>query len=229
MDKGYEIRAQGKSAEILIYEDIGGDPFFGGLSAKQFAEDLKALGKLETINLRINSSGGSVFEGLAIYNSIRRHSARVEVDIDGLAASIASVIAMAGDTVRIAENGFLMIHRAWGMVMGHADDMESMAGSLRKVDSAILDVYDARASASRDELQTMIDAETWFTASEALAAGLVDEVVGEVRVAAFAIHDLSRFRQPPEPIRDAKEARERRERGNQNVVRMAERLRARKL
>src|ERR1044072_9600498 len=101
MGAGFSIKAKGNSeAEILIYEDVG-EGWFGGVTAKQFAEDLKALGKVDTINLRINSAGGDVFDGLAIYRRLVDHPARVITHIDGLAASIASVIAMSGNEIRI--------------------------------------------------------------------------------------------------------------------------------
>lgn len=122
MGQGYRISAKANEADVLIYEDVG-DSWFGGVSAKQFADDLKALGKVDTINLRLNSAGGDVFDGLAIYRQLVDHPARVITHIDGIAASIASVIAMAGTEIRIAEAGFLMIHDAWGMQMGNADDM----------------------------------------------------------------------------------------------------------
>ena len=112
MGAGFSVKAKaGDEAEILIYEDVG-EGWFGGVTAKQFADELKALGSVKTINLRLNSAGGDVFDGLAIYRRLVDHPAKIVSHIDGLAASIASVIAMAGDEIRISESGFLMIHNA---------------------------------------------------------------------------------------------------------------------
>ena len=106
---GFEIKCKGTMADILIYEDIG-DGWLGGISAKTFADELKKLKNLTQLNVRINSPGGAVFDGLAIYNTLKKHKANVTVSIDGLAASIASVIAMAGDQITMAENALMMIH-----------------------------------------------------------------------------------------------------------------------
>src|SRR6478609_6695251 len=118
MGAGYSIKAKGTTAgEIYIYEDVG-DSWFGGVTAKQFAADLKELGPVQTLDVRINSGGGDVFDGLAIYRQLVDHPAKVVSHIDGFAASIASIIAMAGDEIRISEAGFVMIHDAWGVAVG---------------------------------------------------------------------------------------------------------------
>ena len=124
------MKASADEGEILLYSEIGGggglfsDP---GTNAEDFARDLKALGKVKTINCRINSPGGSVFEGMTIYNLLAAHPAKVVVHVDGLAASIASVIAMAGDTINIADNAMIMIHDAWGVGIGTADEIRKTA------------------------------------------------------------------------------------------------------
>jgi ATP-dependent Clp protease, protease subunit len=118
----YEFRAQAKgAAEIVIYDEIGAF----GIPAKAFIDELKALGSVPELTLRINSPGGSVFDGVAIYNALQRHEARITVRIDGLAASIASMIAMAGDEVVMPENAMLVLHDPSGMVMGTAQDMRA--------------------------------------------------------------------------------------------------------
>jgi ATP-dependent Clp protease protease subunit len=115
---GYRMVARGTDrAEIYLYGTVGADWFGEGVTAKQFAADLKGLGKVKTIDLRINSDGGSVFEGKTIYSLLAEHPAKVITRIDGLAASIASLIAMAGDEIHIAEGGFVMIHNAWTFTM----------------------------------------------------------------------------------------------------------------
>lgn|SRR5262245_27466275 len=184
MGKGYGIRAKGTSeAEIFIYEDVG-PGFFGGVSAKQFADDLKALGSPKTINLRINSYGGDVFDGLAMYNLLAQHSARVVTYIDGIAASIASVIAMAGDEIRIAESGFIMIHDAWGGVVGNAKDMREMADKMDKVTGSLNDIYVKRTRNSGEQVAKWMDVETWFNAEEAIDNGFAGAMEESKQIAA---------------------------------------------
>jgi ATP-dependent Clp protease protease subunit len=196
MGNGYSMRAAGSSAaEIYIYEDVG-EGWFGGVSAKQFAEDLKALGQVQTIDLRINSYGGEVFDGIAIYRQLVEHPARIVAHIDGVAASIASVIAMAGDEIRIAQAGFLMIHPAQGGVLGSAVDMRYMAELLDKITASIMDVYERRTGADRTQIEAWVAADTWFTAQEAQAAGFADVIDENMLLAARADaeHHRDKFR-----------------------------------
>jgi ATP-dependent Clp protease protease subunit len=195
MGAGYSIKSRAGSGEatIYLYEDIG-DSFFGGVSAKQFADDLKALGNVSTINLRLNSPGGDVFDGTAIYRLLIDHPARVIAHVDGLAASIASVIAMAADEIRISEAGFLMIHNASGLVVGEAKDMRQMADTLDTVTNTISDVYVARTKNDPTAVQKWMDDETWFTAADAVENGFADTVVQNMRVAAYAAFDQSRYK-----------------------------------
>jgi ATP-dependent Clp protease protease subunit len=184
MGNGYSIRAKGNAlAEIYIYEDVG-EGWFGGVSAKQFSADLKALGSVSTIDVRINSYGGEVFDGLAIYRQLVEHPAKIVVHIDGVAASIASVIAMAGDEIRIAEAGFVMIHPAQGGVLGCASDMRDMADLLDKITASIVDVYQKRTGASADDIAGWVAADTWFTGREALDAGFADVIDENILLAA---------------------------------------------
>lgn len=200
--KGYQIKAAGKTADIYIYEDIG-EGWFGGVSAKQFADDLTALGELDTINLFINSFGGSVFDGVAIYNQLKRHSAQVIVNVDGIAASIASIVVMAGDTIRMAANGFLMIHNPWTIAAGNAEDLHSVAETLEKIGGTLVNTYVDRSTADEDEITEMMAAETWFTAEEALALGLIDEITEELAIAASLDKAglLAKFQNVPEPVK----------------------------
>lgn len=186
----------GETAEILIYDVIGFDIWTGeGVTAKQFAEQVKDLGNVSQINVRINSPGGDVFDGMAIYNILVRHPAKIIVDVDGIAASIASVIAMAGDEIRMPENSTMMIHDAWGIVIGNDQDMRDMADILSKLDGQIAGIYARRSKLSDEEARKFMDAETWFTGSEAVAAGLADELTEPVKAAAQ--FDLSQFRNAP--------------------------------
>lgn len=192
----YSIRAAaGGEAEILIYDAIGG---LDGITAKQFAKDLKALGSPKQLTLRINSPGGDVFDAAAIYNQLKRHSARKVVTIDGLAASAASVIAMAGDEIVMPENSMMMIHDPMGVVIGGAQDMRDFAEALDKVKDTLVAAY-RRCGQDDKDIARMMAAETWLTAAEAVAAGLADRTAEPVKAA--AAHDLGRFRyrHPPQP------------------------------
>ncbi len=168
---GLKIRNEGKEAEVLLYDEIG----FFGIQAKEFVEQLNGIAA-ETINLRINSPGGSVFEGLTMANALQRHKARVIVHVDGLAASIASVIAMSADEVRMAKNAYLMIHDPWGIVVGGADDMRKEAELLDKVGGTIVQAYVDKTGKTPGEIAQLMRDETWFTAEEAEEIGLADVV-----------------------------------------------------
>lgn len=165
-------------AEISIYDAIGGYD----INAKQFVDELKAV-DAETIHLRINSPGGSVIDGNAIFNALKRHSARVVVHIDGLAASMASVIAMAGEEIRMADNALMMIHNPWTITMGDADDLRKDADLLDKMRDAIVTAY-SRSQYEPEELIAMMDEETWLTAQEALDGGFIDMIEDGLRAAA---------------------------------------------
>lgn len=183
MSTGYSMKAKGSSvAEVYIYEDIG--KRFGGVSDKQFAVDLKALGVVSTIHVRLNSYGGDVFEGLAIYRLLADHPATVVSFIDGIAASIASVIAMAGDEIRIAEAGEIMIHEAWTVAVGPAAEMRAAADHLEATSSSIADVYAARTGQSKDQIQAWMAAETTFQSTNAVKYGFAQMVMPNVKMAA---------------------------------------------
>lgn len=184
-------------AEILIYEDIGGDFFGNGVTAKAFTKELKALGDVKEINVRINSTGGDSWDAAAIYNALIRHPATISVDIDGVAASAATYVAMAASPgqLRMAANADFMIHRAWAFQVGDRDDMHKMGDRLEDLDQNQLDVYGKRVNISRQKLEEMLDEETWFTAKEAKAVGLVDEITAELKVAAKL--NFSRFTKTP--------------------------------
>lgn len=183
--------AGGGGTEILIYDEIG----VFGVTAKQFTNDLKAAGKAKTVTLRLNSPGGSVFDGIAIYNALKRHPARKVVHIDGLAASIASVIAMAGDEVAMPENAMLMIHDPSGVVAGTSADMRSTAEALDRIKGGLVAAYRDKTGKPDDEIERLMAEETWLTAAEAVALGFADRIEKPVRVAAS--FDLTRFRHPP--------------------------------
>lgn len=174
-NRWYEIRNEtaADEAEVMIYDDIGG---WFGTYADEFVEELRGI-TAPRMRVRINSPGGSVFEGIAIANALRLHPADVTVQIDGIAASIASVIAMAGDRVVMMPQSQLMIHDASGLCMGNATDMAEMAALLDRQSDNIADVYATRAGGTREEWRERMRAETWYLAGEAVAAGLADEAV----------------------------------------------------
>ena len=192
-----QVRAIGENkAEVLIYEQIGEDFFSAGVTAKQFAKDIKALGNVSEINVRINSVGGSVFEGLGIYNTLKNHAAPIVVDIDGVALSMASVIAMAGDIIRIAENGLIMIHSPQGMVGGNAKEIERYVQMLNKAKDSLLKAYVDRTGQDEETISQWMDDETWMDATEAKANGFADDITGEIAMAARADVDKLPFRIP---------------------------------
>lgn len=184
------------SGEIWLYDQVG-EGWFGGMSAKTFAEQVTALGKVDKINLHINSPGGSVFDGVAIYNVLKQHQAIIEVDVDGIAASIASLIAMSGDTIRMASNAMMMIHDPAGFAMGGAEEMRKTADLLDQIKGVIANTYAGRTGQSVANLNAMMANETWMTADEAVADGFADEVTADQRIAACYGFDFSRFKHPP--------------------------------
>lgn len=196
--KKFEIKAKNKKAEIWIYEDIG-DTWLGGISSKTFAEELKAAGDVDIINLYINSSGGSVMDGLAIFNSLRRHKARKIVDIDGFAVSIASLIAMSGDEIRMAKNGMLMAHNPWIITSGTADELRDQAEAMDKIKSGLVSTYANQTGKEDSEISDMMTAETWFTADEALDYGLIHEITAEQNISAH--FDFKKFKNAPDRLR----------------------------
>lgn len=172
----FRIQAQANdSADIFIYDQIGENWFGEGITAKRFCQELRDL-KVSAINLHISSPGGSVFDGQDIYNALKVHPASITVYIGSLAASIASVIALAGDKIVMASNGLYMIHNPWGSVQGEAADMRKYAGVLDKVKETIIAVYKEKCNLNGAEIVAAMDAETWMTADEALAFGFIDEI-----------------------------------------------------
>lgn len=207
----YKIKAADDVAEVFIYDAI--DIF--GVDAEMFVRDLKQI-TAPKIRVRLNTPGGSVFDGMAIFNALKSHGAEIETQIDGLAASMGSVIALAGDTVKMSENAFYMIHDPFGIAVGTAEEMRKTADLLDKVGDQITSIYAKKTGLELSELGEMMDAETWFTAEEALDAGFIDEITNKVEV--NNRFDLSAFLHPPEALRE--EAPER-ERGLEKALREA--------
>lgn len=163
--------ATAEEATVYIYDEIG----FWGTSAQGFVDQLNAI-TAPKLNIRINSPGGEVFDGVAIHSALMSSKAHVTVFIDGLAASAASFIAMAGDRIVMARHATMMIHDASGLCWGNPADMEAMGGLLNKLSDNIADMYSLQAGGTVQEWRARMQAETWYTGQEALAAGLVDEI-----------------------------------------------------
>ena len=197
---GWSLKAQGDELVLYIYDVIGG--FFGGVDAQEISMALDEHPNAASIHVRINSPGGDVFDGVAIASALRRHGAKVYAHIDGLAASAATGVAMAADEVEIAEGGMFMIHNAWTLVIGNRHDLTATHDLLAKVDADINKTYAKRTGATTDQVTEWMDAETWFTAEEAKAAGFVDTIAEEG--AQNRAWNLSAYQnapkiEPPEP------------------------------
>lgn len=169
--------AGGEVLEIDVFGVVGEDWFYDSTTAESVRRRLKNTPNLSRIKVTINSDGGDAFEGFAIYNLLKDHKAQVEVDIIGIAASAASIIAMAGDTISIAANGWMMIHNAAGIVRGESEDMKRWGDVLQKISEQAADIYAARTGLSRERCIEMMSATTWMTAAEAKEFGFVDSVV----------------------------------------------------
>ena len=183
-ENNYRMLAKGSIGEIWLYGPIGADWFGDGVTATKFKDDLRALGDVKTIDLRINSDGGLVTDARAMHTLLVEHPAKIITHIDGIAASAASFVALAGEEIIIAEHGFLMIHNARGGCYGEARDMRHTAQILEMMNGTIRDTYAARTRQTTAQIQAWMDAETWFTGTEAVEHGFADRVVEDVRVAA---------------------------------------------
>ena len=187
MKKYWEIRAKAdKTGELLLYGDIASSSFWDDeITPRTIDTELKALGEIDTLNVYVNSGGGSVFAGMAIYNIIKRCKASVKnAYVDGLAASIASVIPMACDKVYMPSNAMMMVHPPSMWMGGNSKDFRKGADTLDKVRESILTVYREKTGMTDEELIPMLDAETWLTAEDAVKLGFADELQPEVKIAA---------------------------------------------
>ena len=188
-NKWYNI--QGKAtdavAEVYIFNEIGAY----GITAQDFISEMKEY-KDTPVNLRINCIGGDVFDGMAMYNIIKKREAKTTAYIEGIAASMGSVIALAADEVVMAENSLFMIHNAWGGAMGEAEDMRKTASVLEKISGEIASIYKRKTRLSLDRITDMMDEETWLNAEEAYELGFIDTISDSIKVAAK--YDVSKFK-----------------------------------
>ena len=174
-------------ADIYIFDEIGAY----GLNAQSFIDEIKPF-KNAALNIHINCVGGDVFDGMAIYNVIKKRTARTTVYIEGIAASMGSVIALAADTVVMAENSLFMIHNAWGGAMGEAKEMKKTAKLLDKISGEIADIYVKKTNLPYSKVEEMMDEETWLNADEAYELGFIDSISDAIKVAAK--YDVSKFK-----------------------------------
>lgn len=199
----YAMKAMsGGGASIDIYGEIG----YWGVSASNFRSDLKELGKVSTLDIHINSAGGSVTDGIAIYNMLKQHDAQVTAHIDGLAASMASCIAMAADKIIMPANALMMLHNPWGFASGDAEDIRKYAEILDKMKAGLISAY-ARSGLGDDEIAAIMDEETWYTGSEAVEAGFADELGEEIEINAhYDPEHLAKFQNAPTALAQFMEA-----------------------
>jgi ATP-dependent protease ClpP protease subunit len=188
---GLHVDAAAATAELYLSGEVGFD-----ITATGVLSLLKDVPTGAALTIRINSGGGSAFEGMAVFNALRRAPQQKTVVVEALAASAASIIAMAGDRIEMPANTFLMIHRAWALAVGNRNVMADLAGLLDRIDGVMADTYAARADKPRAEILAAMDAETWFSAEEAVAFGLADAVAEPMAVAASAL-DPARFKNVP--------------------------------
>ena len=181
MKNWYQITNRSDSVlEISLHDEIG----MWGVSASDFIADLKSHPDAAVINLSIHSPGGSVLDGLAIYNSLMMHPAKVYGQVEGIAASAASFVLMAADTISMPEDAFIMIHNANGGAMGDAEELREMADIIEKLQNSILNIYEKRTMLDRDTIADMMKVETWMSAAEALEMGFADTISEPMKVAA---------------------------------------------
>lgn len=174
----YEFKNEAESASLKIYDYIGDDGWGGGITAQSIEDELNnSNGK--PLNVYINSNGGEVFEGFAIYNILKRYTGNKTVYVDGIAASIASVIAMAGNKVIMNTASMMMIHNASGFCYGNADDMKKVVNALEQINEVIRDVYKGRTNLDDERLTNLMDNETFMTAKECVEYGFADEILDE--------------------------------------------------
>ena len=191
-----------KTGELTLYGEISDVTWWGDeITPKQFKEDLDALGDIDTLNVYINSPGGDVFAGQTIYSMLKRHKAQKNVYVDGLAASIASLVAMAGDKIIMPANAMMMIHSPWTIALGNAQKFRKLADDLDKIRDSMVVAYESRSALTAEEVVEFMDAETWLSAKDCLEYGFADEIE-EAKQAAACISEkyLAIYRNIPQEL-----------------------------
>ena len=207
-DPNFRMESNGDTVELFMFDDIG-PSWAGMIGAKGIAQQLQAAGpKVKQIVARINSPGGSIVEAMGIYELLKKHPANVRVEIDGLAASAASWIAMAGDEIVIAEHGLVMIHDPMGVTMGSAEDHLKTAEVLETMKTSIVGVYAARTGQAPETIANWMSEEKWMDASEAVALGFADRKSPNKGKPYNYDPDIHQFRNAPEQLRRTPQAAE---------------------
>lgn len=190
MSKFWDFKAAGKKGELYLYGEISDASWFGDeVTPAQFQKDLAALGDIDNLDIFINSPGGDVFAGITIYNMLKRHKAAKTVHVDGLAASSASIVAMAGDRVVMPKSATMMIHNAWALAAGNKARIRAIADELERVDGQLAEIYAERTGKDAGIIAGWMDAERWMSGEEALADGFCDEIEQNKQIAACADAD----------------------------------------
>lgn len=176
-DTAAGVRALERGDNVITMFDVIGEDYWtgGGVTAKKVASQLRAIGG--PVEVQINSPGGDMFEGFAVYNVLREHPHEVTVKVMGMAASAASIIAMAGDRIEIGASSFIMIHNCWVLAYGNRNDLRELADWLQPFDQAMCDVYVARTGQKADAVAKMLDDETWLSGSQAIDKGFADALL----------------------------------------------------
>lgn len=177
-----QIRLKSEADNVItIYDSIGEDYFSEGVTCKRIAAALRAIGDKDVI-VNINSPGGDYFEGIGIYNLLREHPHKITVNVVGLAASAASVIAMAGDEINIGDGAFIMIHNAWSVVAGNARELQSAVALLNAIDNGMINLYAKRTNLSEQQIGEMMDNETWLDSASAIELGFADDEIQKAHI-----------------------------------------------
>ena len=192
---------------LEMYDVIGDDYFGNGITAQSVSDALANAGVYNSVTCRINSPGGDLFEGVAIYNVLKSCGKPVNIIVDGMAASAASLIAMAGQKVTMGTGTLMMVHRAMAMVGGHADDMRKMADTLDTVTASAADLYVAKTGMKKDDILSMMAAETWMSAQDCVDKGFADEVSPE-QAKISNNFDLSVFKNAPAALKNEAKTKE---------------------
>jgi ATP-dependent Clp protease, protease subunit len=185
----YRFRAavDGAPAEIFLYGPIGKDVWGDGISSADFAKQFRNLGTPRAVDVRIDSEGGSVTDARAIYSLLNHSKAKVNCYVDGYAASAASLIAMAGDKIHIGAGSFIMIHNARASVnQATADEMLRFSETLKQINESMVATYSARCGATPDKVRAWMNDETWFAGQDAIDNGFADELITDMRAAAYS-------------------------------------------
>lgn len=195
MKSWFSVKNSANNAiDLSIHDEIG----LWGVSAKDFIEVLDR--GLTAVNVSIHSPGGSVLDGIAMYNALKNHPAKVSIHVEGIAASAASIVAMAGDEITMPEDAFLMIHNPWTMAMGESEDLRSVADTLDKMRDSLVNIYQKKTGLSGADIEDMLNKETWMNGTEALEKGFITSVKEPAKIAALSQDFAKHFKELPSAL-----------------------------